>query len=73
MSAVKEFSMYRNSFEGALPGVLQVMRDVHRVLIYSNGFKGTLPEEGMRTMTALACFGIQYNGFTGVLPESGLQ
>eukprot|EP00971_Amphidinium_carterae_P139741 2768611-Amphidinium_carterae.1 len=34
---------------------------------FLNAFKGTLPESGIRTMTAMASFGICFNDFTGVL------
>eukprot|EP00971_Amphidinium_carterae_P336340 6472663-Amphidinium_carterae.1 len=44
MSAVTNFDIYRNSFQGALPGSgLQVMRGVSLFLIYANRFNGALP------------------------------
>eukprot|EP00971_Amphidinium_carterae_P314193 6245513-Amphidinium_carterae.1 len=36
-------------------------------------FKGTIPETGIRTMSAVMSFSIYENSFEGALPGSGLQ
>eukprot|EP00971_Amphidinium_carterae_P141057 2795449-Amphidinium_carterae.1 len=60
MSAVTDFDINGNSFEGALPERgFQAMRGVLNFLIYGNSFKGRLPESGIRTMSAMACFCMQ--------------
>eukprot|EP00971_Amphidinium_carterae_P024162 477131-Amphidinium_carterae.1 len=67
---------------------LQEMRAVSEFVILGNGFQGTLPEGGLRTMSVVINFDINSNGlihfninsnrdlndgFTGTLPERGLE
>eukprot|EP00971_Amphidinium_carterae_P123283 2441123-Amphidinium_carterae.1 len=49
------------------------MQTVMTFYLYENGFKGRLPEIGIRTMSAMESLCMQFNALTGVLPESGLQ
>eukprot|EP00971_Amphidinium_carterae_P349776 6491214-Amphidinium_carterae.1 len=49
------------------------MRAVSIFHIYTNSFKGTIPESGIRTISAVTKFDINTNSFEGVLPESGLE
>eukprot|EP00971_Amphidinium_carterae_P273083 5420388-Amphidinium_carterae.1 len=52
MSAVTQFQIHENHFEGALPASgLQVLRGVSNFSICTNGFKGALPEGGIRSMS----------------------
>eukprot|EP00971_Amphidinium_carterae_P114286 2264445-Amphidinium_carterae.1 len=61
MSALTEFEISLNSFEGALPeSGFQVMRAAIAFNISSNRFKGMLPEVTMSTVTGLEAV---YTGF----------
>eukprot|EP00971_Amphidinium_carterae_P256584 5094787-Amphidinium_carterae.1 len=51
-------------------GILSAVTDFE---IFTNSFKGTIPESGIRTMSAVTKFDFNTNSFEGVLPESGLQ
>eukprot|EP00971_Amphidinium_carterae_P292033 5797351-Amphidinium_carterae.1 len=49
------------------------MRAVNRFFMCKNGFKGTIPESGIRKISSVTEFAVQENSFEGTLPESGLQ
>eukprot|EP00971_Amphidinium_carterae_P166781 3304874-Amphidinium_carterae.1 len=64
------FSIFRNSFEGALPeSGIHVMLAMRYFAISENGFRGTLPESGLRTMRAIGMLRVRQNRFAGALPD----
>eukprot|EP00971_Amphidinium_carterae_P182157 3615037-Amphidinium_carterae.1 len=71
MSALKEFIIHVNHFEGALPANgLQVMREVSAFYALGNRFAGTLPTNGFRVFAELHVLSIQSNDFEGEMSEA---
>eukprot|EP00971_Amphidinium_carterae_P176132 3491333-Amphidinium_carterae.1 len=68
MSAVKDFALYRNSFEGTIPeSGLAVLRNMRLFDASSNRFAGTLPN---RAVAGLRFLSVVYNDFEGKLSQT---
>eukprot|EP00971_Amphidinium_carterae_P275463 5465671-Amphidinium_carterae.1 len=63
MRAALSFSIFENSFEGALPeSGLQTLQTMSTLLVQENCFAGTLPN---RAVAGLQVLGVGHNDFEG--------